>query len=31
MKFEEPADLVLMDDLEVLLAIENGMITNNSL
>ena len=31
MKFEEPADLVLMDGLEVLLAIENGVITNSSL
>lgn len=31
LKFDEPADLVLMDGLEVLLAIENGVITNISL
>ena len=30
-KFEEPADLVLMNGVEVLLAIENGVITNSSL
>ncbi len=29
-KFDEPADLVLMDGTEVLLAIENGNLTNNS-
>ncbi|SKB36586.1 M14 family zinc carboxypeptidase [Daejeonella lutea] len=28
--FDEPADLVLMDGLEVLLAIENGVITNST-
>lgn len=31
MKFEEPADLVLMNGVEVLLAIENGVITNSSI
>jgi len=31
MKFEEPADLVLMDGVEVLLAIENGVLTTNNL
>lgn len=31
LKFEEPADLVLMDGLEVLLVIENGVVTNSSI
>ncbi len=31
MKFEEPADIILMDGVEVLLAIENGVITNSSI
>ncbi len=31
MKFEEPADLILVDGLEVLLAIENGVLTNHSI
>ncbi|MEJ7691996.1 MAG: hypothetical protein WKF69_03200, partial [Daejeonella sp.] len=31
MVFDEPADLVLMDGLEVLLSIENGVITNSSI
>lgn len=29
--FDEPADIVLMDGLEVLLAIENGVVTTNSI
>jgi hypothetical protein len=31
MKFEEQADLVLMDGLQVLLVIENGVVTNSSI
>lgn len=31
LKFEDPADLVLMDGLQVLLTIENGVVTNNSI
>lgn len=31
MIFDEPADIVLMDGLEVLLAIENGVVTTNSI
>ncbi len=31
LKFEDPADIVLMDGVEVLLAIENGIITNSNI